>query len=294
MNDDINHSDISSIIQHSKSGDTIIVHGIAGIGKTCFMNRIALNWAIKAPSLQHFKYVLLLPARKIRNHAETAERIICHDLKLLPEQFSVNIKLIMKFDSGKCLFLIDGYNELNDEQREYSMLTKLLSRKVAKQAVVIVTTRPEVEPYIKNLTEGNDIDLPLKRLDQQGMFSFIMNFFPHSKEKFLRVSKIMMLEQYSEIPGDVTSVPLFLTMLCHMCREEIERTGDVTLFYELTGITIGSIVATFWKLLINVKQNMPLKMTPAILNVFPTKDRSTEVAWCFSMPFSKNMPPPYI
>ena len=264
--------DIYGIIQCCKPGDTIIVHGIAGIGKTCLINRIALNWVGKEPSLKCFKYVILLHARKICSHKETAERIICHDLQLLPEELSVNIKLIMKFDSGKCLILIDGYNELSDEQREYSLLTKAISREVAKRAVVIVTTRPETKPYIEKLTKYSYIDLPLNRLDKRGMFSFISNFFPDSHKEFLQVSKVLMLEQFSEIPEDVTSVPLFLTMLCYLCREEIEGTGDVKLFNEITGITMGSVVATFWKLLINVKQNMPRKMVLGIVNVLPTRD----------------------
>ena len=265
LNNNINHSDISSIIQCSKPGDTIIVHGIAGIGKTCLMNHIALNWTKKIYS-NRFEYVLLLHARKIRNHTETLERIICHDLKLLHEELSVNIKLIMKFDSWKFLILIDGYNELSDEQREYSLLTKLISREVAKRAVVIVSTRPEAKPYIEKLTEGNYIDLPLNRLDQQGMLSFISNFFPDRREEFVKVCKIVMVDHKIEIPGDVTSVPLFLTMLCHLCRADIERKEDVKLFYELKGITMGSLVATFWTLLIG-KQNKQNKIIDRILNI---------------------------
>ena len=264
LNDDTNHGDFSRIIQHSKPGDTIIVHGMAGIGKTCLMNRIALNWARKEPSLQHITYVLLLHTKKIRNHAETAERIICHDLELLPEQLNVNIKLIMKFDS--CLILIDGYNELSAEQREYSLLTKVLSRQVARRAVVIVTTRPEAKPYIEKRTGGNYIDLPLNRLDQQGMFSFISNFFPDSEEEFVQVSKSLMLKQYSEIPEDLTSVPLFLKMLCYLCSEEIERKEDLKLFFELRGISMGSVVATFWTLLID-KQKKEKKIINSILNI---------------------------
>ena len=247
-----------------------MVHGIAGIGKTCMMNHIAQSWAKKDPSLQRFKYILLLHARKIRNHSETAERVICHDLKLLPEKLSVNIKLLLKFDSKRFLILIDGYNELSDEQRDdnNTLLNKIIYRRVAGEAVVIVTTRPETKPYIEKLTNGNYIDLPLKKLDQVGMFTFISNFFPgcDKNKEFHKVSKALMLEQHSEIPEDVTSVPLFLTMLCYLCKTEIEKTGDVELFKELTELTIGSIVATCWTLLINVKQKKK-KIIETILKV---------------------------
>ena len=274
--DDIYQSDISSIIQHSKPSDTIIVHGIAGIGKTCLMNRIALKWAKK--ELKHIKYVLLLHTKKIRNHSETAERIICHDLELLPEELNLNIKLILKYDSGKCLILIDGYNELSDEQREYSLLTKLLSREVAKQAVIIVTTRPEGKPYIEKLTKGNYIDLSLRKLDQVGMFTFIRNFFRNHDDyhkSFLQVCKTLMIAQNSWIPEGVRTVPLFLTMLCYLCRQEIKKTGDVKLFHKINGITMGSIVATFWTLLINVKQKKDNKRIDSILTILSDENIRT-------------------
>ena len=252
-----------------------MVHGIAGIGKTCMMNHIAQSWAKKDPSLQRFKYVLLLHARKIRNHSETAERVICHDLKLLPEKLSVNIKLLLKFESSGVLILIDGYNELSDEQRDdnNTLLNKIIYRRVAGDAVVIVTTRPETKPYIENLTNGNYIDLPLKKLDQWGMFTFISYFFPggDTNKEFHKVSKALMLEQHSEIPEDVTSVPLFLTMLCHLCREQI-KTRDGKLFKEFKGLTVGSIVATFWTLLINVKETKEKKIIDNIVNVLPVEN----------------------
>ena len=248
-------NDIFDILETVKSGDRIMIHAMAGMGKTYLARHIVGRWLQEDPKLTRFKYVFLLRSRLIHNHNEVLERVICHDLKIIPDSLTGRVRLMLKFNSSPCLILIDGFDELNDDQKDVTVLNKIISGEVGKNAVVVVTSRPERTQDIRDLTGGNYIDLPLQKLNTRGMLTFVNQCFPEIEDRgiFEKVSKVLMVERHSFVPDDLSSIPLFLSMICYMCKREIDKTGTISKFKELRQISRGATIATFWVLLIDVK-----------------------------------------
>ena len=245
-------NDIFDILEIAKSGDRIMIHAMAGMGKTYLASHIVSRWHHKHHKLTRFKYVFLLRSRLIHNHNEVLERIICHDLNIIPSSLTGRVRLMLKFNTSPCLIMIDGFDELNDDQRKVTVLKSIISSEVGKNAVVVITSRPERTQEIRDLTGGNYIDLPLQKLNTRGMLTFVNKCFPEF-EAFDKVSKVLKVERHSFVSEDMSSIPLFLSMICYMCKQEINATGAITIFKKLRQISPGATIATFWALLIDVK-----------------------------------------
>merc|ERR1712080_777485 len=99
--------------------------------------------------------LILIIIRRLFNHTETIERIICHDKKHLYPLFSsraeAQVRRLVKFSPHKILFVLDGFDELNDRDKEVSVICQILKGKVAPGCGVITTTRPHCLTEIKDL-----------------------------------------------------------------------------------------------------------------------------------------------
>ena len=246
-------NDIFDILETAKSGDRIMIHAMAGMGKTYLASHIVGQWHQQHPQLTRFKYVFLLRSRLIHNHNEVLERVICHDLKIIPDSLTGSVRLMLKFNASPCLILIDGFDELNDEQKDVTVLNKIISSEVGKNAVVVVTSRPEGRQDIRDLTCGSHIDLPLEKLNKRGMFTFVQQCFSEDKIIYDKICKVVMHDRHSLVPDDLASIPLFLSMICYICKREVDTTGTISSLKEFKQISRGSTIATFWALLIDVK-----------------------------------------
>ena len=248
-------ADFVDILEHANPGDTIMVHAAAGFGKSSLLCNAAIQW--QKGDLSSYKYLYLLTVRKITNHTEVLERVITRDLKLLPERYESKVRRSLKFCAKQSLILVDGYDELNDDVKEYSSLNELLSRRneksgrdFLKDAVVVVSTRPNCTDHIIQKTRGQVIDLPLNKLNDGDVKSYVHQMYPQNEDK---ASLILKALHDIPAPGDTLHVPLFLAMLCGLCHHDLEKSGNLDALSKLR--TSSSILDKFWTLLLEVKHN---------------------------------------
>ena len=274
-------NNIFDILETAKSGDRIMIHAMAGMGKTYLASHIVGRWYQEHPKLTRFKYVFLLRSRLIHNHNEVLERVICHDLKIIPDSLTGRVRLMLTFNASPCLILIDGFDELNDDQKDVTVLNKIISGEVGKNAVVVVTSRPEGTQDIRDLTGGKYIDLPLQKLTTRGMLTFVHQYFPEVEDKslFEKISKVLKVDHHSLVPDELSSIPLFLSMICYMCKREIDATGTISKFKELRQISRGATIATFWALLIDVKARKKSE-NPQIFQSLKDAKLFDKIIWC--------------
>ena len=134
-------SSIQQLLEKCKDGGRAIIYGEAGSGKTTALQNIALWWLDgQMAVLQPYDFVFLIPLRLVQSHSIID--IICLDCQLLPkETFGDSLSRTLAKESGKVLFLLDSYEELQAVRTEE--LTRLISRNLSAQATVFVTSRPE-------------------------------------------------------------------------------------------------------------------------------------------------------
>ena len=241
---------IMDILRNANCGDTIMIHAPAGMGKSTILCHTAIQWHNGDPMLRRYKYLYLLPVRRITNHTEVLERILTRDLELLPEAFEGKVRRSMKFCSKLCLILIDGFDEMNDVEMEITVLNKLLARKFAKDAVVIISTRPNCIDHILKKTNGNLIDLPLYTLDKNDIKAYVKLMFPENEDKYSLVYNSLL---GISAPNDILNIPLFLAILCCLCRDQLLISGNLDDLSNLRNP--GSIFATFWSVLLEIKHH---------------------------------------
>ena len=248
-------SDFLDILDNANPGDTVMVHAAAGFGKSSLLCNAAIQW--QKGNLSRYKYLYLLTVRKITNHTEVLERVITRDLKLLPERYESKVRRSLKFCAKQSLILVDGYDELNDDVKEYSSLNELLSRRneksglnFLKDAVVVVSTRPNCTDHIIQKARGQVIDLSLNKLNDGDVKSYVDQLYPQNEDK---ASLILKALRDIPAPGDTLHVPLFLAMVCCLCIDELDKSGSLDALSKLR--TTSSILGTFWTFFLEMKHH---------------------------------------
>ena len=250
-------SDFFNIIQNASPGETVVVHAAAGFGKSSLLCNIAIQWHKGNHTLQRFKYLYLLTVRKITNHTEVLERIITRDLNLLSEDFEAKVRLSLKFCSGQCLILVDGYDELDDDVKGHTSLNEILARETGrnslvflKYAVVVVSTRPNCTDHIIQKARGNVIDLPLTKFTNADVKSYVDQIYAENED---RTNLVYNALYDLPSPGDTLQVPLFLAILCCLCNNELEKSGNLNTLFQLR--TASNLLKTFWVFLLEIKHH---------------------------------------
>ena len=248
----INRSDFLAILQNAHPGDTVMVHAPAGFGKSSLFCYTTLEWHKGNTALRRYRYLYLLPVRRIINHREVLERIITKDLNLLEVADESKVRRSLKFSSDLCLILIDGFDEMNDAVREITVLNELITRKhhFIKEAVVVVSTTPNYIRHILHKAGGSLIDLPLTTLDKEDVKAYVNQMFANDNEKAAMIYKALLA---IPAPDDILYVPLFTAMLCCLCNDELVKSGSLNTLSLLR--TTSSILHKFWMFLVDIKHH---------------------------------------
>ena len=162
----INHSEHSNlsgafdkiVTASQKLGVRILIEAPAGAGKTWSVCDIAEQWAslftedspkLESSMLHEFDFVYYIPVRRIQNHTENIERIICHDLNMVPGSLEGDVRRQIKGNSEHILFLIDECDEIGIRENKHKTIKEIIMGIIAPKATVIVTSRPYCALKIK-------------------------------------------------------------------------------------------------------------------------------------------------
>ena len=198
-----------------KSNELILIEGRPGSGKTTLVHKLIKDWA-SGKALAKSKLTLLLTLRLLNDgQDETLEKVL---QTLYSDEDAITILRDIKDGEGVC-FVLDGLDEYQPQNREKSVILKLLVRKCFPKCMIIVLTRPSA-------TEQLNKDLITKAIEVFGFkkeqISEYIDNFPFDEEGGTSDSSITRTSQLKDYllshPNihDMCYLPIHAAMICFL------------------------------------------------------------------------------
>ena len=190
----------------------LLIEGAPGIGKTVLSKEIAYQWA-ESKLLKHKRLVFLLFLRDPNiKYLSSLEGLIQYLFKGSEVVSGLSRHLVR--NKGKGLIIIfDGYDEMSVEDRNESILTKIISRTVLPQCDLVVTSRPSASLYLRDIA---DCRVEVLGFTEEDRLDYIQYALEGSEDK------IRTLQFYLQTNSTINAlcyVPLNMTILLCLFEE---------------------------------------------------------------------------
>ena len=206
--------------------DIILIEGHAGIGKTTLVKQVCIEWS-EGKLLTSDKLVLLLLLRDPNVQRITDEcKLIEHFTNYSTTEL---YKELVENHGADITLIIDGFDELSTELRQYSFFRKLIEKTALPKAKIVVTSRPSASACLHHVVD--------KRIE-------ILGFEKSSKDQYVTEalqnspSKLKKLQghfqQYPNIDA-MCYIPLIMSIIVFLCNcqpDDHELPPTATKMYE--------------------------------------------------------------
>ena len=193
----------------------ILLRGNAGSGKTTLVSRLSYKWATSGSDndyryLEMFDLLITLDVRKFKVE-QTLEQAI--KSQLLPGVSEETIAEVLSELGPKCLFLIDGYDEMSEQSWENE--NQVLDSPLLDDSFVIITSRPDVVDKFCQKYQRKCVHVQVKGFSESQVHEYVKRFFKVQKKTSFAESLSHRIEDTSLLLSLATS-PILLLMLCHL------------------------------------------------------------------------------
>ncbi|XP_061468742.1 uncharacterized protein LOC133377971 [Rhineura floridana] len=223
---------INAVFETDSGSQTVVLLGVAGVGKTTMARKIMLDWAAGTLFPERFDYVFYLSCRQmdlVKGQTNLADLILNNDPEFTERE--VITKLLV--NPGKVLFIIDGFNELScsieDQEDNLSidpsekkpigvLLSKLFHKTVLLESCLLITTRPSTLGSLKNCLQSPRY-VRLLGFSEEGKDVYFLKFFGNKKLATQALSYV----KGNEALFSMSFIPNICWIICAVMKEQLDR-----------------------------------------------------------------------
>ena len=230
-------SDVLDIFKYTKHGGRVIIIADGGMGKSAIVSHMTRSWSSDHIMMKKYGFVFLTPQRLVNNITEDLERIICGDLKLLDESCMAKLRNLLKSRSDKCLFLVDGFDELQSASRkEKNTFIKLMKKdsQIARKSTVVVTTRPHSADEVLKVIGDTYMEVRIEGLPEDTVIDRAHDILTQTK-KHLDQPAIGTITDY--MPLELLRMPLLFNIATYVWKCQKNDLHDKTTIRTFSGMT---------------------------------------------------------
>ena len=193
----------------------ILLRGNAGSGKTTLVSRLSYKWATLGSDddykyLEMFDLLITLDVRKFKVE-QTLEQAI--KSQLLPGVSEETIAEVLSELGPKCLFLIDGYDEMSEQSWENE--NQVLDSPLLDDSFVIITSRPYVVDKFCQKYQRKCVHVQVKGFSESQVHEYVKRFFKVQNKTSLAESLSRRIKN-APLLRSLSTSPILLLMLCHL------------------------------------------------------------------------------
>ncbi|XP_065916596.1 uncharacterized protein [Dysidea avara] len=192
----------------------ILIEGVPGIGKTILSKEIAYQWANRN-LLENKKLLFLVFLRNIRSTTvKSIEEFVKHILK--SGEMAPSIRKYLRESKGKDLVVVlDGYDELSEEDKKDSYIADIISRQVLSHCLLVVTSRPIASLPLRHIA---DCRLEIVGFTEEDRLDYIKSALSNSRD---RVEDLQDYLKSNPTINALCYIPLNMTILLCLCKKGI-------------------------------------------------------------------------
>ncbi|KAM8967001.1 NACHT, LRR and PYD domains-containing protein 3-like [Pelodytes ibericus] len=215
--------------EKEKNQKVVLLQGPPGIGKTMTAQKIMLDWATGKLYQDKFKYVFYMSSTEI-NRVTGQTNISGYITEICQLTCPQHVIELVLQDAEKILFLIDGFDELDQSCMEKTGVCKdhvhnttkecflncLFTRKVLKKSSLIITTRPFM---LKKLQALIECPCYVEIMGLKDRKEYFFNFFDNKDE----AARFLDLIKQNETLFTMCVVPMTCWIVCTVLKQQMEE-----------------------------------------------------------------------
>ncbi|XP_058514642.1 NACHT, LRR and PYD domains-containing protein 12 isoform X1 [Ochotona princeps] len=257
--------------ESSRSPQTVVLQGCAGIGKTATVFKFLFDWAGGMIISDRFDYLIYVNCREISHTANlSAADLIINTF----QEIKGPILDIILLHPEKLLFILDGFPELqgpvNDQEEDLSanprkvmpvesLLCSFVRKKLFPESSLLITARPTAMKKLHSLLKHH-IQAEILWFTDADKRAYFLSHFSGANAAM----NVFYTLQENEGLDVVSSIPIVSWMICSVLQsqrdgdrtplESLQTMTDMYLFYfseclkTLTGISVWKGQSCLWGL----------------------------------------------
>ena len=200
-----------------KSGELILVEGRPGSGKTTLAHKVVKDWKL-GEVLTKAELTFLISLRLLNNNRQD-ENLASILQEFYSDDGELNkiVSTILEKDGKGVCFVFDGLDEYCSQNKEKSVILKLLDRKLLPQSMIIVFSRPSVIELLNKYLINKRIEVFGFGKEQISQYIDNFPFEENDGSSDNSITRASQLKQYLHShPNihDMCYLPIHAAMIC--------------------------------------------------------------------------------